>query len=45
MINTFGQPIKETSIYSKVTGNILEVMTDVKIDRYITVSGGSLTIK
>ncbi|MBM7602424.1 putative NADH-flavin reductase [Metabacillus crassostreae] len=45
VINTFGQPIKETPIYSKVTGNILEVMTDVKIDRYITVSGGSLTIK
>ncbi|MFJ7730600.1 NAD(P)-dependent oxidoreductase [Lysinibacillus sp. NPDC097231] len=44
VINTFGQPIKEKQIYSSVTENILEVMTDLQIDRYISVTGGSLTI-
>lgn len=31
-------------MYSKVTKNILEVMKDLNISRYIGVSGGSLTI-
>lgn len=44
VINTFGQPIKETPIYSKVTDNILEVMDEFEIERYIGVTGGSLTI-
>ncbi|AVK85765.1 NADH-flavin reductase [Lysinibacillus sp. B2A1] len=44
VINTFGQPAKEEQIYSKVTKNILDVMKDLNISRYIGVSGGSLTI-
>lgn len=44
VINTFGQPPKEAPIYSSVTKNILEIMKDLKISRYIGVSGGSLTI-
>ncbi len=44
VVNTFGQPLKEKQIYSSVTENILEVMTDLQIDRYIGVTGGSLTI-
>ncbi|MCM3602792.1 NAD(P)H-binding protein [Robertmurraya korlensis] len=45
VINTFGQPLKEKPIYSSVTEKILEVMADIQIDRYIGVTGGSLTIK
>ena len=44
VINTFGQPSKEVPIYSSVTKNILEIMNELKISRYIGVSGGSLTI-
>ncbi len=44
VINTFGQPLKEKPIYSSVTENILGVMADLQIDRYIGVTGGSLTI-
>ena len=44
VINTFGQPTKEKPIYSQVTKNILDVMTELNITRYIGVSGGSLTI-
>lgn len=44
VINTFGQPTKEEPMYSKATKNILEVMKDLNISRYIGVSGGSLTI-
>ncbi|MFJ8104123.1 NAD(P)-dependent oxidoreductase [Lysinibacillus sp. NPDC096212] len=44
VINTFGQPIKEEPIYSSVTKKILEIMEDLQIDRYIGVTGGSLTI-
>lgn len=44
VINTFGQPMKEKPIYSKVTENILGVMSDLHMDRYIGVTGGSLTI-
>lgn len=45
VINTFGQPLKEIPIYSSVTEKILGIMTDLQIDRYIGVTGGSLTIK
>jgi putative NADH-flavin reductase len=44
VINTFGQSTKEEPLYSKVTKNILKVMKDLNISRYIGVSGGSLTI-
>lgn len=44
VINTFGQPLKEIPIYSNVTENILEIMKDLKVGRYIGVTGGSLTI-
>ncbi|MFT4412830.1 NAD(P)-dependent oxidoreductase [Fredinandcohnia humi] len=44
VINTFGQPLKEIPIYSNATENILEIMKELKIDRYIGVTGGSLTI-
>ncbi|KRF59811.1 NADH-flavin reductase [Bacillus sp. Soil768D1] len=43
VINTFGQPLKEKPFYSSVTEKILEVMADLQIDRYIGVTGGSLT--
>ncbi|MGM9943705.1 MAG: SDR family oxidoreductase [Lysinibacillus sp.] len=45
VINTFGQPSKEEPMYSKVTKNIVDVMKDLNISRYIGVSGGSLTIE
>lgn len=44
VINTFGQPTNAEPIYSKVTENILLVMTEYNINRYIGVTGGSLTI-
>lgn len=44
VINTFGQPMKGKQIYSNVTETILSVMDDLQIDRYIGVTGGSLTI-
>lgn len=44
VINSFGQPIREKPIYSNVTEMILEVMAELHIDRYIGVTGGSLTI-
>lgn len=44
VINTFGQPAKEIPIYSNVTENIFDIMKDLQINRYIGVTGGSLTI-
>lgn len=44
VINTFGQPLKEKQIYSRVTKTIFEIMADLQIERYIGVTGGSLTI-
>lgn len=44
VINTFGQPTKGEQIYSKVTKTIFAVMNELNINRYIGVSGGSLTI-
>jgi len=45
VINTFGQPSKEEPMYSQVTKNIVSVMKDLNISRYIGVAGGSLTMK
>jgi putative NADH-flavin reductase len=42
LINTLGQPNKATPIYSKVTSHILAMMKERGIQRYITVTGGSL---
>ncbi|EST12546.1 NAD(P)-dependent oxidoreductase [Sporolactobacillus laevolacticus] len=42
VINTLGQPNKATPIYSKVTSHILATMKERGIQRYITVTGGSL---
>ncbi|MCM3032808.1 NAD(P)H-binding protein [Niallia sp. MER 6] len=44
VINTFGQPLKEKPIYSSVTKTIIEIMAELQIERYIGVTGGSLTI-
>lgn len=44
VINCFGQPMRDTPIYSKVTRDILEVMKEKDIKRYIGVTGGSLNI-
>ncbi len=41
VINAFGQPLKGKQIYSSVTETILDLMTDLQIDRYIGVTGGS----
>lgn len=45
VINTFGQPYKDKPIYSESTNNILDIMKEFKISRYIGVTGGSLTIE
>ena len=45
VINTFGQPNKEKPIYSESTKNILDIMEEMGISRYIGVTGGSLTIE
>ncbi|MGG2134748.1 NAD(P)H-binding protein [Bacillus sp. S2(2024)] len=44
VINCFGQPMRDTPIYSKVTRDILEVMKEKDIKRYIGVTGASLNI-
>lgn len=44
VINTFGQHPKEKPIYSSVTESILKVMGELQIERYICVTGGSLTL-
>lgn len=45
VINTFGQSLKGKQIYSSVTETILEKMGELQIERYIGVTGGSLTIE
>ena len=45
VINMFGQPSKKQPMYSQVTKNIMHVMKELNISRYISVTGGSLTIK
>ncbi|HDR7624962.1 TPA: NAD(P)H-binding protein [Bacillus mycoides] len=44
VINSFGQPMRDTPIYSKVTRDILKVMKEKDIKRYIGVTGASLNI-
>lgn len=44
VIITFGQSLKGKQIYSSVTETILEKMAELQIERYIGVTGGSLTI-
>ncbi|MFO1446115.1 NAD(P)H-binding protein [Bacillus sp. Bva_UNVM-123] len=44
VINTFGQPVKAEQLYSRVTEQILSVMNEFGISRYIGVTGGSLTV-
>jgi putative NADH-flavin reductase len=44
VINTFGQSLKGKQIYSSVTETIIEIMAKLQIERYIGVTGGSLTI-
>lgn len=45
VINTIGQPVKESPIYSHVTHNIISIMNECDIKRYISVTGASLNIK
>ncbi|NRD76827.1 NAD(P)H-binding protein [Bacillus sp. BRMEA1] len=45
VINCFGQRMRDTPIYSRVTSQILKVMKEKKMKRYIGVTGASLTIK
>lgn len=45
VINCFGQPLKAEPIYSEVTNNLLSIMGEYHINRYIGVTGASLTIQ
>ncbi len=45
VINTLGQPVKDVPIYSSVTANVLSLMKEFAIKRYIGVTGASLNIK
>ncbi|WP_332107924.1 NAD(P)-dependent oxidoreductase [Paenibacillus sp. URB8-2] len=45
VINTFGQPAKDTPLYSSVTHTVLTVMQEYGITRYIGVAGGSLNVQ
>ncbi|MCI0768489.1 NAD(P)H-binding protein [Bacillus sp. TL12] len=44
VVNTFGQPNRDTPLYSEVTKLIITIMGDIGIKRYIGVTGGSLDI-
>lgn len=44
VINCFGQPMRDTPMYSRVTRDILKVMKEKGIKRYIGVTGASLNI-
>ncbi|MCG3088911.1 NAD(P)-dependent oxidoreductase [Sporosarcina cyprini] len=44
VINTFGQPVRAMPLYSEVTKLILSQMKEQGIQRYIGVTGGSLTL-
>ncbi|OHX31129.1 NAD(P)H-binding protein [Bacillus mycoides] len=44
VVNSFGQPMRDTPMYSKVTRDILKVMKEKDIRRYIGVTGASLNI-
>ncbi|MDT3425390.1 putative NADH-flavin reductase [Paenibacillus forsythiae] len=45
VINTFGQPVKAEPLYSGITRQILAVMNEYGIQRYIGVTGGSLNVE
>ncbi|TCZ73188.1 NAD-dependent epimerase/dehydratase family protein [Paenibacillus albiflavus] len=45
VINAFGQPPKAIPMYSNVTSNLLNLMNELTINRYIGVTGGSLTLQ
>ncbi|WHX97965.1 NAD(P)H-binding protein [Neobacillus sp. DY30] len=45
VINTLGQPVKDLPIYSSVTNNVLSIMNEFAIRRYIGVTGASLNIE
>ncbi|TCZ78416.1 NAD-dependent epimerase/dehydratase family protein [Paenibacillus albiflavus] len=44
VMNTFGQPAKAEPLYSQVTEQILSIMNEFGIYRYIGVTGGSLNV-
>jgi len=44
VISTLGKPKKESFIFSSATNNILTVMNELHILRYIVVSGGSVDV-
>ncbi len=44
VVNTFGQPNRETPLYSEVTKSIITAMSNLGIKRYIGVTGGSLDV-
>ncbi|GAA0399257.1 NAD(P)-dependent oxidoreductase [Paenibacillus motobuensis] len=44
VMNTFGQPAKAEPLYSQVTEQILNIMNEYGICRYIGVTGGSLNV-
>ncbi|WP_234414312.1 NAD(P)-dependent oxidoreductase [Paenibacillus sp. CAA11] len=46
VVNTLGQPEREPNpIYSKVTAELVSVMQELDIQRYMGVTGGSLTLE
>ncbi|MBG9737907.1 NAD(P)H-binding protein [Paenibacillus alvei] len=45
VINAFGQPMRDKPIYSEVTKQVVEIMKEFGIRRYIGVTGGSLDIE
>ncbi|WP_050182682.1 NAD(P)H-binding protein [Domibacillus robiginosus] len=45
VVNAFGQPPKDSPLYSHVTKKVLDVMNELQITRYIGVTGASLTLK
>lgn len=44
VVNTFGQPNRETPLYSEITKLIITTMSNTGVKRYIGVTGGSLDI-
>ncbi|WP_233277437.1 NAD(P)-dependent oxidoreductase [Paenibacillus durus] len=44
VINAFGQPVKALPLYSEITSNVLTVMNEYGIRRYIGVTGGSINV-
>lgn len=44
VMNTFGQPAKAEPLYSQVTEQILSIMYEFGIYRYVGVTGGSLNV-